>query len=68
MIVGAAQARRPVDDNLFSLLGQGNDDLRELLEDQDPSELEAFYRQRQAEDQDFIELLDWLENQLEMAI
>ena len=68
MMLGAAQARRPVDDNLFSLLGQGNDDLRKLLEDQGPSELEAFCRQWQAEDQNFIEFLDWLENQLEMAI
>ena len=68
MMLGAAQTRRPVNDNLFSLLDQGNDDLRELLEGQDPSELEAFCRQWQAEDQDFIEFLDWLENQLEMAI
>ncbi|MED6314940.1 MAG: hypothetical protein VX704_07885 [Verrucomicrobiota bacterium] len=68
MMLGAAQARRPVDENLFALLGQSDDDLRELLEDQDSSELKAFYRQWQAEAQDSIEFSEWLENQLEMAI
>ncbi|MEC9091554.1 MAG: hypothetical protein VX438_02525, partial [Planctomycetota bacterium] len=68
MMLDAAQTRRPIDENLFSLLGQGDDDLRELLEDQDPNELEAFYHQWQAEDQDSIEFSEWLESQLEMAI
>ena len=62
------QGWRLVDESLFSLLGQGDDELKELLEDQDPKELEGIYRQRQAEDQNSLDFSDWLESQLKIAI